>query len=159
MKAKEALQNETRAVRNQNAKSTEIITQLKEAEKRVRDLVHNLEKQVAEYKSMNQAMILKNKEVQTKITEQSHTIDSLKSQIGELSNSLRSRDSTLSKEAGARREAETQVEKLQARVKEVERVLDSSSKPSDSTDDSQLEALKVGDISHPYCTDRMLTIL
>lgn len=108
---------------------------------------------------MNQAMILKNKEVQTKITEQSHTIDSLKSQIGELSNSLRSRDSTLSKEAGARREAETQVEKLQARVKEVERVLDSSSKPSDSTDDSQLEALKVGDISHAYCTDRKLTVM
>ncbi|TGZ81085.1 E3 ubiquitin-protein ligase bre1 [Ascodesmis nigricans] len=142
MKAKESLQNETRAVRNQNAKSTEIITQLKEAEKRVRELVHNLEKQVAEYKSINQAMVLKHKEVQTRITEQANTIDSLKLQVGELGNSLRSRDTALAKEVSARREAEIDVEKFKTRAKELERALDNINKQSENTDDSQLEALK-----------------
>ena len=39
MKTKETLTTENRALKNQNAKSTEIITQLKEAEKKVRDLL------------------------------------------------------------------------------------------------------------------------
>jgi E3 ubiquitin-protein ligase BRE1 len=39
MKSKEGLQLENRALKSQNSKSTEIITQLKEAEKRVRDLM------------------------------------------------------------------------------------------------------------------------
>lgn len=39
MKAKEALMNEAKAIRKQNSSSTEIITQLKEAEKRTRDIV------------------------------------------------------------------------------------------------------------------------
>jgi E3 ubiquitin-protein ligase BRE1 len=39
MKSKETLNSENRALKNQNAKSTEIITQLKDAEKKVRDLV------------------------------------------------------------------------------------------------------------------------
>lgn len=39
MKAKQLLQDENRSLKSQNSKSTEIITQLKEAEKRVRDLM------------------------------------------------------------------------------------------------------------------------
>lgn len=39
MKAKETLSAENRALKNQNSKSTEIITQLKEAERKVRDLM------------------------------------------------------------------------------------------------------------------------
>jgi E3 ubiquitin-protein ligase BRE1 len=39
MKSKEALQIENRALKSQNSKSTEIITQLKEAEKKVKDLM------------------------------------------------------------------------------------------------------------------------
>lgn len=39
MKSKETLSAENRAIKNQNSKSTEIITQLKEAERKVRDLM------------------------------------------------------------------------------------------------------------------------
>lgn len=39
MKNKETLSAENRALKNLNARSTDIITQLKDAEKKVRDLV------------------------------------------------------------------------------------------------------------------------
>lgn len=39
MKSKEGVQLENRALKSQNSKSTEIITQLKEVEKKVRDLM------------------------------------------------------------------------------------------------------------------------
>lgn len=141
MKAKEAMVGENRALKNQNSKSTEIITQLKETEKRVRDSLVNLEKQLAEMKSSNQNMLLKHKELQSNMGEQSNTIVSLKSQIGELSNSLRNRDAALSKEASLRREAGLEAERLQVRADEAERALETN-KPKES-ENSQLEALRV----------------
>ena len=39
MKSRDGLLTENRALKNQNTKSTEIITQLKEAEKKIRDLM------------------------------------------------------------------------------------------------------------------------
>lgn len=92
-------------------------------------------------KNNNQTLLTKNKEMQSKMTEQSNTIDSLKSQLEQLSQSLRNRDSSLSKEAAARREAEIQIEKLQVKIDEAERALESN-KPAES-ENSQLEALRV----------------
>ncbi|KAI5790110.1 BRE1 E3 ubiquitin ligase-domain-containing protein [Geopyxis carbonaria] len=140
MKAKDALQNEARALKSQNSKSTEIITQLKEAEKRIRDLMCNLEKQLAELKASNNAILVKNRELQCRVVEQSNTIDSMKSQILELGNSLRQRDSALSRESSSRREAEIECEKLHVKIDEADRVAESN-KPQDA-ENAQLEALR-----------------
>lgn len=140
MKAKETLSAENRALKNQNSKSTEIITQLKEAERKVRDLMSNLEKQIAEMKTTQQTLITKNRELQTRVTEQNNTIDSLKSQVTELSTFLKNRDLAVSKEASARREAEIEVEKLHVKLEDAQRALESN-KPKGS-ENSQLEALR-----------------
>jgi E3 ubiquitin-protein ligase BRE1 len=107
----------------------------------VRDNLINLEKQLAEMKSSNQNMLLKHKELQTSMGEQSNTIASLKSQIGELSNSLRNRDAALSKESALRREAGVEAERLKVRAEEAEHALETN-KPKES-ENSQLEALRV----------------
>ncbi|KAL7267976.1 E3 ubiquitin-protein ligase bre1 [Rhizina undulata] len=140
MKTKETLQGENRILKNQNAKSTEIITQLKEAEKKVRDLVSNLEKQITEMKTTQQVLIAKNREHQTRITEQNNTMESLKGQVGELSNALKARDASFAKESSSRREAEIELEKLQVRLEETQRAIESS-RPKGG-EDSQVEALR-----------------
>jgi len=101
----------------------------------------SLEKQLSEMKHNNQALLLKNREMQSKISEQSNTIDSLKSQLETLNSSLRSRDASLAKESANRRDAEIEVEKLHVKIDETERALESS-KPVES-ENSQLEALRV----------------
>ncbi|KAF8244720.1 BRE1-domain-containing protein [Wilcoxina mikolae CBS 423.85] len=141
MKSKEGLQLENRALKSQNSKSTEIITQLKEAEKKVRDLMSNMEKQISEMKNSNQALLSKNREMQSRMTEQSNTIDSLKSQLEQLNTSLRNRDASLAKESATRRDAEIEIEKLHVKIDEAERALESN-KPVES-ENSQLEALRV----------------
>lgn len=140
MKSKEGLQMENRALKSQNSKSTEIITQLKEAEKKVRDLMSNLEKQISEMRNTNSALLLKNRELQSRMAEQSNTIDSLKSQLETLNTSLRIRDSSLAKESAVRRDAEIEIEKLHVKLDEAERALESN-KPVES-ENSQLEALR-----------------
>ncbi|KAA8915077.1 BRE1 E3 ubiquitin ligase-domain-containing protein [Sphaerosporella brunnea] len=135
MKSKEGLQMENRALKSQNSKSTEIITQLKEAEKK-----SNLEKQISEMRNTNSALLLKNRELQSRMAEQSNTIDSLKSQLETLNTSLRIRDSSLAKESAVRRDAEIEIEKLHVKLDEAERALESN-KPVES-ENSQLEALR-----------------
>jgi E3 ubiquitin-protein ligase BRE1 len=92
-------------------------------------------------KNTNNVLQLKNREMQSRMAEQSNTIDSLKSQLEQLNTSLRNRDSSLAKESAARRDAEIEIEKLHVKVSEAERALESN-KPVES-ENSQLEALRV----------------
>jgi chromosome segregation ATPase len=92
-------------------------------------------------KNTNQAHLTKSRELQSRLTEQSNTIESLKSQLGELNTFLRNRDSALSKESALRRDAEIEIEKLHVKLDEAERALESN-KPIE-TESSQLEALRV----------------
>jgi E3 ubiquitin-protein ligase BRE1 len=140
MKNKETLSAENRALKNLNARSTDIITQLKDAEKKVRDLVVNLEKQIAEMKTVQQTLITRNREHQSRVAEQNNTTDSLKSQVAELSTYLKTRDAAVSRESAGRREAEIEVEKLQVKLEDAQRCLENN-RPKGS-ENSQLEALR-----------------
>lgn len=92
-------------------------------------------------RTTQQTLITKSREYQTRITEQNNTIDSLKSQVSELSNFLKARDVAVSKETSARREAEIEVEKLHVKLEDAQRAVENS-KPKGS-ENSQLEALRV----------------
>ncbi|KAF8441798.1 BRE1 E3 ubiquitin ligase-domain-containing protein [Kalaharituber pfeilii] len=140
MKTKEILQQENRVLKNQNAKSSEIIAQLKDAEKSVTHLVSNLEKQLAEMKVIQNTLVTKNREQETKLTEHTNTIDSYKRQVGELANALKVKDASFAKESSSRREAEIELEKLQVRLDEVTRTLEAER--SKGSENSQLEALR-----------------
>lgn len=92
-------------------------------------------------RTTQQTLITKNREHQSRVTEQSNTIDSLKSQVSELSIFLKARDAAVAKESTARREAETEVEKLHVKLEDAQRAVENS-KPKGS-ENSQLEALRV----------------
>jgi E3 ubiquitin-protein ligase BRE1 len=101
----------------------------------------NLEKQIAEMKTSQQLLITKNREHQTRVAEQNNTIESLKSQVSDLSMRLKSRDADISKESSARREAETECKRLHVKLEDAQRSLDNH-KPKGG-EDSHLEALRV----------------
>lgn len=92
-------------------------------------------------RTTQQTLITKNREHQSRVTEQSNTIDSLKSQVSELSIFLKARDVAVAKESTARRDAETEVEKLHVKLEDAQRAVENS-KPKGS-ENSQLEALRV----------------
>ncbi|KAI5806547.1 BRE1 E3 ubiquitin ligase-domain-containing protein [Peziza echinospora] len=140
MKSKETLQQENRVLKNQNSKSSEIIAQLKDAEKSVTHLLTNLEKQLAEMKTVQTNLVAKNKEQELKVSEQANTVESYKRQIADMSNALKSRDSSMAKESSSRRDAEIELEKLQVRLDETTRSLEAER--SKGTENSQLEALR-----------------
>lgn len=141
MKAKEALQGENRNLKIQNSRSSEVITQLKEAEKVALQLVANLEKQIADYKSSQQAQVLKAQESQRIIAEHANTIESLRKQVEELSLSLKHKDVALVKESATRREAGIEIERLQVRVEDLNRSLEAER--SRGSENSQIENYKV----------------
>jgi E3 ubiquitin-protein ligase BRE1 len=101
----------------------------------------NLEKQLAEMRTTQQTLLVKNREYQTRIVEHNNTIDSLKSQVAELSTFLKARDAAVSKESSGRREAEIEVEKLHVKLEDLQRSLENN-KPKGG-ENSQLEALRV----------------
>jgi len=91
-------------------------------------------------KNANQSLIVKNREQQTRMVEQNNTIESLKSQLGELSSVLRNKDSSLAKETASRRDAEIEIDRLHVKLDDAERALETN-KPAES-ENSQLEALR-----------------
>ncbi|KAF2142934.1 uncharacterized protein K452DRAFT_317826 [Aplosporella prunicola CBS 121167] len=121
MKSKDAREAETRALRAQNARSSEIITQLKALESANHAMKVNLEKQLAESGESIAKLSEQYRALQQKAGEKSNTSESLQSQITELKNTLSSKDSTVLASKHSQRELEVEVEKLKIRLNESER--------------------------------------
>lgn len=96
---------------------------------------------MSEIRSVKETLQLKGREQQSRLLEQSNTIDALKAQISDLTAALKTRDASVAKEMAARRQAETEVERLHTRVEESQKALESN-KPKGS-ENNQLEALRV----------------
>lgn len=92
-------------------------------------------------KVIQSTLVNKARENDAKLAEVANTIESYKRQVGEMSNVLKARDTTIAKESSARREAEIELEKLQVRVDEVTRSLEAER--TKGSENSQIEALRV----------------
>ncbi|KAI0180314.1 ubiquitin ligase protein BRE1 [Hypoxylon sp. FL1284] len=103
-------------MRTQNSKSSEIISQLKEVESNNRTLVTNLDKQLADLKQANAAIMAENKKHETTSNEIVRRFDALKQQVFELTNLAKSKDSTTAVAKERTATLETEVEKLRVRV-------------------------------------------
>ena len=84
---------EVRSLRAQNAKSSEIITQLKEVNQSERNLITNLEKQLSELKQSNTAVVANNKKLDSTTREATSKYETLSHQVAELNDLIRSKDS------------------------------------------------------------------
>lgn len=146
MKSKETRDMEVRTLRMQTTKSSEVISQLKEAEANTRSLVSNLEKQLAEVKS---ALAIKANEHQSASkqgTTQASDIARLNAQITDLKQVLSNKDAKLNSTSTACRSAEVELEGLKASLTDTKRSLESwKSKGAQSEEHEMLRQFA-------YCT-------
>lgn len=143
MKSKEARESEVRTLRMQNSKSSDIVSQLKDAEAATRSLLTNMEKQVAEGKEALNAVTNKYRAAQQQMTENNIVIDGLKAQVEELKNLATSKDSALASTAAACRRAESEVESLKSTLADTKKSLESWKSKSLGNSSSEYEMLRV----------------
>ncbi|KAH3952904.1 E3 ubiquitin protein ligase [Parastagonospora nodorum] len=116
MKVKTELEMQVRALRLQTTKSTEVVSQLKEADALSRNLVDKLEKQTAEMRSQMDELSLQHRQLQQKVSENAIISEGHVSQIAELKKVLEAKDASCLAAKQAQREAETERESLTAQV-------------------------------------------
>ncbi|KAK4204370.1 BRE1 E3 ubiquitin ligase-domain-containing protein [Triangularia verruculosa] len=109
---------EIRTLRSQNSRSSEIIAQLKEVEHSTRSVISNLEKQIATLKSEAATMAAEKKRLELLAAEATRRADSVKGQIANLTELLKTKDTTAisMKEQNVNREQE--LDKIKARLEE-----------------------------------------
>lgn len=135
--------NEIRSLRHQNSKSSEIIAQLKDLEAQNRSLLANMEKQLADLKQTNAALVIENKKMEATSLEAVRRTESLHKQVGDLTNLVKSRDaaSAVVKERNAMQE--TEVEKLRVRIEHVQKDRDNWKNKALSNSSEEEEMLRV----------------
>lgn len=143
MKSKEAREMEVRTLRMQNAKSSDIVSQLKESEAATRSLLANMEKQVSESKEALNSVASKYHGAQQQITENGIVMDGLKGQITELKALSVSKDTSLANASSACRQAETEVEGLKVTLADTKKSLDNWKNKSLGNSSSEYEMLRV----------------
>ncbi|KAI9036062.1 E3 ubiquitin-protein ligase BRE1 [Aspergillus affinis] len=142
MKSKEAREMEVRTLRMQNAKSSDIVSQLKESEAASRSLLANMEKQVSETKEALHSMASKYHSAQQQITENGIVMDGLKGQITELKALSVSKDTALANASSACRQAETELEGMKVTLADTKKSLDNWKNKSLGNSSSEYEMLR-----------------
>ncbi|GKZ22703.1 E3 ubiquitin-protein ligase bre1 [Aspergillus brasiliensis] len=142
MKSKEAREFEVRTLRMQNAKTSDIVSQLKESEAATRSLLANMEKQVSETKEALNSMMNKHYAAQQQVTEKNIMIEGLNRQVAELKALSASKDSTLASASSACRQAETELEGLKVTLADTKKSLENWKNKSLGNSSSEYEMLR-----------------
>lgn len=129
-KAKDARDNELRMHKAQNARSSEIVSQLKEAESSSRMLIMNLEKQLADCKESLTSLSHQNRSLQQKINEGNITLEALRSEVSGLKKLLLDKDSVVQTATSAKRQAEVELEQLKVRLEDTKKALETQKRKS-----------------------------
>lgn len=124
MKAKDMREGEFRALKSQNARSSEIITQLKDTESKTRELVANQERQIAEAKESLVKLELQHRTLELKTKEAGIATEGSKKQIDELKALVGTKDKDALAAAKGRREAEEDFEKCRSRLEDTKKQLE-----------------------------------
>ncbi|KAI9758315.1 MAG: E3 ubiquitin-protein ligase bre1 [Lichina confinis] len=143
MKLNEARESEVKTLRVQNAKSSEIVVQLKDVETSTRQLVSNLEKQLAETREAVTAQTTKNNNLQQQIRQGDIAMGGARNQVAELTNALRQKDVDLATKSKTSRALETETERLKVRLGETQRILESWKSRGGDTDSATSDAIRV----------------
>ena len=138
MKSKESRDLEVRSLRMQTTKSSEVITQLKEAEAASRNLLTNLEKQLFEVKTALTTKTTESQSASSKSTSQASEIARLNAQVTELKQTLSTKDGKLSTTSTACRSAEAEVEGLKATLTATQKNLESWKNKSGQSEEYEL---------------------
>ena len=134
---------EVRALRAQNAKSSEIITQLKEVEASNRALLTSLERQLSDMRQANNSIIAENRKLESASAELTSKYETLKSQVSELTNLMKSKDAAFSAAKQQAHSLETDLEQLRAKYEQVQKEKASWKAKSQSNGSKEEEDLRV----------------
>jgi E3 ubiquitin-protein ligase BRE1 len=146
---------EVRALRGQNAKSSEIITQLKEVETSNRTLLSNLEKQLSDTRQSNTTIAAENKKMEATSREATSKVESLKNQVTELTTLLKTKDSNNSATKQRIHAVETELEQLRVKYEHAQKDRDTWKTKSLSNQSGEEEMLRV---SSPLLSMTSLTL-
>ena len=149
MKAKEAREQEVRTLRAQNSKSSDMVSQLKDAEASERAALVNHEKQLAEMKEALSATIKQQRILQQQITEKAIREDGLKAQVDDLRAALVTKDTAFSAAATNARKAEVELEQSKARLEETKKSLDMWKTKGLGNQSGEYEMLRVCSVISP----------
>lgn len=159
MKSKESREVEVRTLRMQNAKSSDIVSQLKESEAASRSLLANLEKQLAEMKDALTTSTTQHRASQQQVAEHNIVIEGLKNQIAELKRTLNTKDTSLSATASAHRQTELENEELKSSLRDTKTSLETWKSNGLGNQTSEYEGLRVSIVldKHPASLYQVLT--
>ncbi|EEY16466.1 E3 ubiquitin-protein ligase BRE1 [Verticillium alfalfae VaMs.102] len=104
------------ALRNQNRKTSEIVTQLKEVEAQHRVLISNLEKQLSDLRMANANLAAEHKKMEANSVESIRRADAYKAQVNELANQIKAKDAATASTRERATSQESELERLKARV-------------------------------------------
>jgi E3 ubiquitin-protein ligase BRE1 len=135
---------EVRALRTQNAKSAEIITQLKDVETSNRTLLSNLEKQLGDMRQANTSIMNENKKMESTSREATSKSDTLKSQVEQLTNLLKAKDNHNANTKQRIQAVETELEQLRVKYEQAQKDRDQWKTKSLSNQSGEEEMLRVG---------------
>jgi E3 ubiquitin-protein ligase BRE1 len=134
---------EVRTLRAQNAKSSEIIAQLKAVETSNRNLLSNLEKQLSDVKQSNTTIMTNHKKAESTAREASSKCDTLKNQVIELAELLKSKDSNNLATKQRIQAVELELEQLRVKYEHAQKDRDTWKQKSLSNQSGEEEMLRV----------------
>lgn len=108
--------NEMKTLRQQNGKSSDIITSLKDHDAQARTLISNLEKQLTDMKQSNVSILEENRTLKLSAADALRRADQVKSQINELQSLVRSKDATTTAAKEQANNQEVEAEKLKKKL-------------------------------------------
>jgi E3 ubiquitin-protein ligase BRE1 len=154
MKAKDSKESELRVLKSQNARSSEIVSQLKDADSKTRELVISLERQIAEAKDGLTKLEQQQRAVDQKHKEATTLAEGLKKQIEELNTLATAKDKDCLAASKARREAEDALEQLKIRLEETKKSFEALRKTKATVNNSSAEDWRVS--SYRLCVPSVI---
>lgn len=124
MKAKDMRDAELRSLRGQNARSSEIVSQLKEGEARTKELCINYERQLAEAKENLVKLENASRSAEQKLKDTALSAEGLKKSVEDLRTIISGKDKESLAAGKAKRQAEEELEKCKARLDDVRKQMD-----------------------------------
>lgn len=153
MKNREIREQELRTLKSQNNKSSELFSQLKEAEAASRALISSLEKQLVELKDALATRASEQRASQEQITSQTVEISQLNVRLAELKNLLMAKDADMKTLSSSCRTLEQDAEGLKATLADTKKSLESWRMKGLGGTSEQAEMLRVS-LSFSNCPRR-----
>jgi E3 ubiquitin-protein ligase BRE1 len=135
--------HEVRALKVQNAKSSEIITQLKDVETSNRTLLSNLEKQLSDIKQANTSIMNEHKKMESTTREATSKAETLKNQVAELTNLIKAKDANNINTKQRIQAVEVELEQLRVKHEQTQKERDTWKTKSLSNQSGEEEMLRV----------------